>query len=249
MSLQISNLHISTDNKKIVRGLSLEIKPGEVHAVMGPNGSGKSTLANTIMGHPKYSVTEGKIVLDKKNTTSLSPDKRARAGLFLSMQYPPEIPGVSIANFLRLTAGAMRGVNQNPITFHKELNEQMKKLGIDPSFASRHINLGFSGGERKRLEILQLLVLNPTYAILDETDSGLDVDALKVVAEGINRFRSPKHGILLITHYNRILEYVVPDFVHIMNAGKIVKSGGKELAKEIEKDGYTVIARNAATAK
>ncbi|MSU75715.1 MAG: Fe-S cluster assembly ATPase SufC [Candidatus Magasanikbacteria bacterium] len=238
MTLQIKNIHISAQDKPIVHGLNLEIKPGEIHAIMGPNGSGKSTLANALMGHPKYTVTKGRIIIDKKDITALSADKRARAGLFLSMQYPPEIPGVSIANFLRLSAGAMRGTNQNPITFHKELNERMKELGIDPSFASRHINLGFSGGERKRLEILQLLILNPTYAILDETDSGLDVDALKVVADGINRFHSSKHGILLITHYNRILKYVVPDFVHIMSGGEIVKSGKKELAKEIEKSGY-----------
>ena len=243
MPLELKNLHISVDAKEIIHGVSLIVPPGEVHAIMGPNGSGKSTLANTLMGHPKYQITKGKIKLDTLDITNLAPDKRARAGLFLSMQYPPEIPGVSIANFLRLSAGAMRGQNQNPITFHKELNNQMKDLGIDPSFAGRHINLGFSGGERKRLEILQLLILNPTYAILDETDSGLDVDALKVVADGINRFRSKDHGILLITHYNRILEYVVPDVVHVMVAGKIAKSGGKELAKEIEKTGYSVISR------
>ena len=249
MSLILKNLHISAGDphsaqgsvgasKPIVRGLDLEIKPGEVHAIMGPNGSGKSTLANTLMGHPKYQITKGKIELDSLDLTNLTPDKRAKAGLFLSMQYPPEIPGVSISSFLRLSAGALRGKTENPITFHKELNERMKELGIDPSFASRHINLGFSGGERKRLEILQLLILNPTYALLDETDSGLDVDALKIVAKGINKFKSPKRGILLITHYNRILEYVIPDFVHVMVEGKIIKSGDAKLAKEIEKNGY-----------
>ena len=238
MSLKLKNLHISAADKPIVHGLDLEIKPGEVHAIMGPNGSGKSTLANTLMGHPKYKITNGTVKLNKLDITNLTPDKRAKAGLFLSMQYPPEIPGVSISSFLRLSAGALRGKTENPITFHKELTERMKELHIDPAFASRHINLGFSGGERKRLEILQLLILNPTYAILDETDSGLDVDALKIVAQGINRFKFPEHGILLITHYNRILEYVVPDFVHIMVAGKIVKSGRKNLAKEIEKNGY-----------
>ncbi len=241
MSLELKNLYVSASDKPIVHGLSLMLKKGQVHAIMGPNGSGKSTLANALMGHPKYQITKGKIKLDELDITNLTPDKRARAGLFLSMQYPPEIPGVSIANFLRLSAGALRGQNQNPIAFHKELNERMKELGIDPSFASRHINLGFSGGERKRLEILQLLILNPTYAILDETDSGLDVDALKVVAEGINRFRSNDHGILLITHYNRILEYVVPDVVHVMVGGRIVRSGRKELAKEIESEGYAKI--------
>ncbi len=238
MSLQIKNIHVSAGDKPIVHGFNLKVKPGEVHAIMGPNGSGKSTLANTLMGHPKYKITNGKIELNKLDITNISPDKRAKAGLFLSMQYPPEIPGVSISSFLRLSAGALRGKTENPITFHKELNERMKELGIDPSFAGRHINLGFSGGERKRLEILQLLILNPTYAILDETDSGLDVDALKIVAKGINTFRSPQHGILLITHYNRILEYVVPDFVHIMVGGKIVNSGKKELAEEIENAGY-----------
>lgn len=238
MSLQIKKLHVSVEKKDIVLGLSLEIKPGEVHAIMGPNGSGKSTLANALMGHPKYTVTAGSIVLDKKNITEESPDKRALKGLFLSMQYPPEIPGVTVANFLRLATKAKHGKNLNPLDFHKELTAAMKELHMDPAFATRYLNTGFSGGEKKRMEILQLLMLNPTYAVLDETDSGLDVDALKVVAEGINKFRSKKNGVLLITHYNRILEYVEPDFVHIMAKGNIVKSGGKELAHEVEKNGY-----------
>lgn len=238
MSLQIKNLHINVDNKEIVLGLNLTIKPGEVHAIMGPNGSGKSTLANTLMGHPNYTVTEGSIIVGKKNITTEKPDKRAKEGLFLSMQYPPEIPGVTVANFLRVATKAKTGKAVNPLDFHKALTAKMKELKMDPAFATRYLNTGFSGGEKKRMEILQLLMLNPTYAILDETDSGLDVDALKIVAEGINQFRSKEHGVLLITHYNRILEYVQPDFVHIMSKGKIVKSGGKELAHEVEKDGY-----------
>lgn len=238
MSLQLNNLHISVEDKKIVTGLSLEIKPGEVHAIMGPNGSGKSTLANAIMGHPKYSITEGTIILDNTDITNDKPDKKSLAGLFLSMQYPPEIPGVAVSNFLRLAVQAATGKKQNPVTFHKMLVEKTKELQMDPSFIIRHLNAGFSGGEKKRMEILQLLTLNPRYAILDETDSGLDVDALKIVAQGINRFHSDNHAILLITHYNRILEYVQPDFVHIMHQGKIIRSGGKELAHDIEKNGF-----------
>ncbi len=238
MSLELKNLHITVDGKEIVTGLSLNIKPGEVHAIMGPNGSGKSTLANAVMGHPKYTITKGKIVIDKKDMTADAPDKKARAGLFLSMQYPPEIPGVTLTSFLRLTTNSLSGTTAHPVKFHKELIEKMKELHMDPSFATRYLNTGFSGGEKKRAEILQLLILNPKYAILDETDSGLDVDALKVVSEGINKFANKDRGVLLITHYNRILEYVQPDFVHIMYKGNIIKSGGKELAKEIEKNGY-----------
>jgi len=238
MSLIIKNLHVTTAGKEIVKGLSLTLKPGEVQAIMGPNGSGKSTLANALMGHPKYQITKGKIILDDAEITNESADKRARAGLFLSMQYPPEIPGVTITSFLRVAVGAMLGESQNPITFHKKLLEKMKELHMDPEFAKRAVNTGFSGGEKKRAEILQLAMLNPRYAILDETDSGLDVDALKIVAEGINHFKTKDRGILLITHYNRILKYVVPDIVHVMVDGKIVKSGGKELAEEIEETGY-----------
>jgi Fe-S cluster assembly ATP-binding protein len=238
MSLEIKNLHVAIDKKEIVKGLSITLKKGEVHAIMGPNGSGKSTLANSLLGHPKYTVTNGNIIVDKKDVTKLLPQKRAQAGLFLSMQYPPEIPGVTIANFLRLTTNVRTGKNQNPFTFQQKLHEKMDELKMDKGFALRYVNTGFSGGEKKRAEILQLLMLDPTYAILDETDSGLDVDALRVVAAGINKFHTKNNGVLLITHYNRILEYVVPDVIHIMVAGKIVKSGGKELAHEIEKDGY-----------
>lgn len=236
--LEIRDLHISAGDKEIVHGVSLEIKKGEAHVIMGPNGSGKSTLANAMMGHPKYRITDGEIFLDGENITQTKVWEKAKKGLFLSMQYPPEIHGVSVTNFLRTATNAKTGVTQNPIQFHKTLLEKMQTLGIDSAFAGRAINVGFSGGEKKRLEILQLLVLNPIYAILDETDSGLDVDALKIVAEGINRFRSPEHGILLITHYNRILQYVQPDYVHIMKEGRIIESGGKELAQKIERDGY-----------
>ncbi len=238
MSLELKNIHISVGDKAIVTGLDIIIKPGEVHVIMGPNGSGKSTLANAVMGHPKYTITKGKIIVDKKDVTKESPDKKSKAGLFLSMQYPPEIPGVTVANFLRLATKSHTGKNINPVLFHKELVAKLAEFKMNPDFAKRYLNTGFSGGEKKRLEVVQLAMLNPKYALLDETDSGLDVDALRIVAEGINSFHTKKNGVLLITHYNRILEYVEPDFVHIMYNGKIIKSGGKELAKEIEKNGY-----------
>lgn len=238
MSLQIKNLQVSIGAKKIVAGVSLEITPGTVQVIMGPNGSGKSTLAMALAGHPKCAVTGGSILLDKKNITNLSPDKRARAGLFLSPQYPPSVPGVSVANFLRLSAGAMAGKPQNPQIFYQKLLTAMKKLKMPAEFAGRHVNAGFSGGEKKRLEILELAILEPKYAVLDEIDSGLDVDALKIVAEGINKFKGKDKGVLLITHYNRILRYIKPDVVNVMIAGKIIKTGGPDLAKEIERGGY-----------
>ena len=239
MSLKISELKISVENKEIIHGLSLEVNPGEVHVIMGPNGSGKSTLVNTLAGHPKYSVTEGTISVDNADITAAKPEDRAKAGLFLSPQYPPEIAGVSIANFLRLAVGARRGVNLNPLEFYKEIKETMKKLDIDESFAKRSLNSGFSGGEKKRAEILQLALLEPKYALLDETDSGLDVDALRIVGQGISNFQNSERGILLITHYARLLEYIKPTHVHIMRDGLIIKSGGPELAQEIEASGYT----------
>ena len=242
MSLTIAKISIKTAEKTIISNLSLTIKPGEIHAIMGPNGSGKSTLANALAGHPKYTVTSGSIVLNDQDITNLSPDTRAKAGLFLSMQYPPELAGVTVGHFLRLAVQAASGTPQNPLDFHRKLTETMSQLGIDPAFIKRSLGVGFSGGEKKRLEILQLVLLNPTYAVLDETDSGLDVDALRIVAEGINAFRSLEKGLLLITHYNRILEYIVPDVVHIMIKGEIAKSGGKELAEEIEKKGYQHIS-------
>lgn len=238
MSLEIKKLSVSVDDKPIVKNFTLSIKPGEIHAIMGPNGSGKSTLANTLLGHPKYTITAGQIVVDNQNVTALNPEKRSKAGLFLSMQHPPEIPGVTVANFLRLAVASKTGVTENPLDFHKRLLSTMATIKLASDFATRPINTGFSGGEKKKAEILQLMMLKPTYAILDETDSGLDVDALKTVAGGINKFHNKNNGVLLITHYNRILQYVVPDFVHIMINGKIIKSGQKKLAKEIEKDGY-----------
>lgn len=238
MSLKINNIHIGVEGSEIVRGIDLEIKPGEVHAIMGPNGSGKSTLANALMGHPKYTLSQGSIEINKEEIQNLSPDKRAKKGLFLSMQYAPEIPGVTVTNFLRLAVESMTGQKKNPLAFYAELKNKMQELKIDPEFAKRYLNVGFSGGEKKRLEVLQLLMLNPQYAVLDETDSGLDVDALKIVSEGINAFRKDTTGVLLITHYNRILQYVKPDFVHIMRDGKIIKSGGEELARQVEESGY-----------
>ncbi len=249
MSLKIHNLHVSVgksfdkaqDKKEILKGINLEIQPGEVHCIMGPNGSGKSTLANVLMGHPKYTVTSGEIILSGENITAAKVQDRAKKGLFLSQQYLPEVAGVTVSSFLRTAISAKTGEKQHPVKFHKKLLEIMASLGIDKDFAGRYLNVGFSGGEKKRLETLQLKMLDPQYAILDETDSGLDVDALKSVSEGINTFQDGSKGILLITHYNRILQYVVPDFVHIMIGGTLVKSGGKELAEEIEKNGYTNI--------
>jgi Fe-S cluster assembly ATP-binding protein len=238
MSLVIKNLSISIERKEIIKNLDLELKQGQVQVIMGPNGSGKSTLANALMGHPKYEITEGSIELDGTDITKLTPDKRAKLGLFLSQQYPPEINGVKLAHFLRLAKQAASGTQLDPLKFHAELVEKMEELHMEPEFLQRYLNTGFSGGEKKKTEILQLTILNPTYAILDETDSGLDIDALKIVAEGINQFKNKNKGILLVTHYQRILEYVVPDVVYIMMKGKMVTSGGKELAKKIEKKGY-----------
>lgn len=241
MSLHISNLTIEADKKEIVHGVSLVVNPGEVHVIMGPNGSGKSTLVNTLAGHPKYVVTSGTILIDETDITAAKPEDRAKAGLFLSPQYPPEIAGVTIANFLRLAANARRGINVNPLDFYKEIKTAMQSLGIDESFAKRSLNSGFSGGEKKRAEILQLALLEPTYALLDETDSGLDVDALKIVGQGIAQFQNPKRGILLITHYARLLEFIKPTHVHVMRAGQIIKSGGPELVQEIDSQGYATI--------
>jgi len=238
MSLEIQKVEVSRENVPVVHGVSLTINPGEVHVIMGPNGSGKSTLANALLGSPECATTAGSITLDGQELTTLPTHERAKAGLFLSPQYPPEIAGVSITNFLRLAYNAVAQTPLNAVAFYTLLREKMGELGIDPSFAQRSLNVGFSGGEKKRAEILQLAVLNPKYAILDETDSGLDVDSLKIVAQGINRFRSTEKGVLIITHYQRLLEYVTPDFVHIMKEGQIVKSGGAELAKQIESEGY-----------
>jgi Fe-S cluster assembly ATP-binding protein len=243
-TLEIRDLHVSVEEaagtqREILRGVDLDINAGETHAIMGPNGSGKSTLAYAIAGHPKYHVTQGSVTLDGQDVLSMSVDARARAGLFLAMQYPIEVPGVSVSNFLRTAVTAVRGEAPKLRDFMKNLRAAMADLSIDPAFAERNLNEGFSGGEKKRHEVLQLELLNPTIAVLDETDSGLDIDALKVVSEGINRFRAdPSHGVLLITHYPRLLRYVPPDYVHVFVAGRIVRQGGPELADELERDGY-----------
>jgi Fe-S cluster assembly ATP-binding protein len=243
-TLEIRDLHVSVldaagDSREILRGVDLAVPAGQTHAIMGPNGSGKSTLAYAIAGHPKYLVTQGSITLDGEDVLAMSVDARARAGLFLAMQYPVEVPGVSVSNFLRTAVTAVRGEAPKLRLFLKEMNEAMAALSIDPAFAQRNLNEGFSGGEKKRHEILQLELLAPKFAVLDETDSGLDIDALKVVSEGINRYRAqPGHGVLLITHYTRILRYITPDFVHVFIGGRIVEEGGAELADALEKDGY-----------
>ncbi len=241
--LEIKNLQVqvSTDEgpKDILRGVDLTVRAGETHALMGPNGSGKSTLAYAIAGHPKYEVVGGSVSLDGQDVLEMSVDERARAGLFLAMQYPVEVPGVSVSNFLRTAITAIRGEAPNLRNWIKEMKDSMSALQIDPTFAERSVNEGFSGGERKRTEILQMELIKPKLAVLDETDSGLDVDALRVVSEGINRVQaSGQTGILLITHFTRILNYVKPDFVHVFHNGRIVREGGPELATEIEENGY-----------
>src|ERR1700730_11305962 len=236
--LGIKDLHASIEGKEILRGVDLEIPQGEVHALMGPNGSGKSTLAYTVMGHPKYEVTSGEVHYRDRNILELAPDERAKLGLFLSFQYPTAIPGVTMHNFLRTATKALKGDELPPREFRKLVTDQLERLKMDPSFATRYVNDGFSGGEKKRAEILQLGVLRPQIAILDETDSGLDIDALRTVAEGVEALRGPGLGVLLITHYQRILNYITPDFVHVMYQGRIIKSGGPDLALEIEGKGY-----------
>ena len=238
--LSIQNLHVSIGTKEIIRGLSLDIPKGEVHAVMGPNGSGKSTLSKAIGGHPDYAVTSGSVLLDGVDILGLGPDERARRGLFLAFQYPMEIPGVSNANFLRasLNARLPQGEEIEATDFYARLYAEMDKLEMPRTFTARSVNEGFSGGEKKRNEILQMVMLAPKYAILDETDSGLDIDALRIVSAGVNALRGPNLGVLLITHYQRLLDYIVPDAVHVMAAGRIVRSGGKELALELEEKGY-----------
>jgi Fe-S cluster assembly ATP-binding protein len=241
--LEIKNLHVSVDTdqgtKEILKGVDLTIRSGEIHAVMGPNGSGKSTLAYSIAGHPKYQVTQGEILLDGENVLEMSVDERARAGLFLAMQYPVEIPGVSVSNFLRTAKTAITGEAPALRTWIKEVRESMDNLKMDPTFSERNVNEGFSGGEKKRHEILQMELLKPRFAVLDETDSGLDVDALKIVSEGVNRAHAANDlGVLLITHYTRILKYIKPDFVHVFVDGKVAEQGGAELADRLEAEGY-----------
>ena len=247
-TLKIENLSASIEDKEILRNLSLTIPKGEVHAIMGPNGSGKSTLAKVLSGHPDYEVTSGSVSLDDEEILGLEPDEISRLGLFLAFQYPMEVPGVSIANFIRAARNARlaEGEKVKAVDFYKELYEKMDDLGMDRKFTSRSLNDGFSGGEKKRCEILQMSMLDPKYCILDETDSGLDIDALRVVSEGVNRMRNPDRGILVITHYQRLLEYIVPDYVHVMSEGKIIRTAGKELALELEERGYDWIKQEAA---
>ncbi len=244
----IENLHVSVEGKEILKGVDLVIKRGEVHALMGPNGSGKSTLANAVMGHPRYQVTQGHVLFRGEEIVGMLPDKRARLGLFLAFQYPIGIPGVVMGNFLRSALKARRGEDVPVREFRKLLDETLNLLKMDPAFARRYVNEGFSGGEKKRAEVLQLAMLKPEMAVLDETDSGLDIDALKTVAEGINTLRGPELGVLLITHYQRILNYVQPDVVHVLYDGRIVKTGGPELAHELEKQGYDWIIKEFAPA-
>jgi Fe-S cluster assembly ATP-binding protein len=249
--LEIKNLHVSIGDKEIVKGLSLTIKGGEVHAIMGPNGTGKSTLSKAIAGHPDYTITSGEVLLDGVSILEKEADERARAGIFLAFQYPSEIPGVSIANFLRaaLQARLADGEEIDASGYYKRLYTKMDLLKIDRKFTSRAVNDGFSGGEKKRCEILQMAMLEPKFALMDETDSGLDIDALRIVADGVNTMRSPNLGVLLITHYQRLLDYIVPDYVHVMYDGRIVKSGDKNLAHELEAKGYDWIKKELATAQ
>lgn len=238
--LSINNLKVSVEGKQILSGINLEVNGGEVHAIMGPNGTGKSTLASALMGHPKYEVTDGQVLLDGQDLLEMEVDERARAGLFLAMQYPSEISGVTNADFLRSSINARRGEGNeiSLMRFIRELDKKMELLEIDESFSTRYLNEGFSGGEKKRNEILQMMMLKPRIAILDEVDSGLDIDALKVVAKGVNQMLSPELGVLVITHYQRLLNYIKPHFVHVIMQGRIVKSGGPELAEQLEAEGY-----------
>ncbi|EPN4970637.1 Fe-S cluster assembly ATPase SufC [Staphylococcus pseudintermedius] len=239
-TLEIKDLHVSIDDKEILKGVNLTINTGEIHAIMGPNGTGKSTLSSAIMGHPSYEVTQGEVLLDGVNVLELEVDERAKAGLFLAMQYPSEITGVTNADFMRSAINAQReeGNEINLMQFIKKLDKQMDFLDMDKDMAQRYLNEGFSGGEKKRNEILQLMMLQPKFAILDEIDSGLDIDALKVVSKGINEMRGEEFGSLIITHYQRLLNYITPDHVHVMYNGIVVKLGGAELAKRLEEEGY-----------
>ncbi|MBQ5153132.1 Fe-S cluster assembly ATPase SufC [Macrococcoides caseolyticum] len=238
--LEIKDLHVEIEGKEILKGVNLTIKQNEIHAIMGPNGTGKSTLSAAIMGHPKYTVTQGEVLLDGENVLEMEVDERAQAGLFLAMQYPSEISGVTNADFLRSAINAKReeGKEINLMQFIKKLDKNMEFLEMDLDMAQRYLNEGFSGGEKKRNEILQLMMLEPKFAILDEIDSGLDIDALKVVSKGINEMRGENFGCLIITHYQRLLNYITPDHVHVMMQGRVVKSGGEELAQRLEKEGY-----------
>ncbi|HCT4646678.1 TPA: Fe-S cluster assembly ATPase SufC [Staphylococcus aureus] len=250
-TLEIKDLHVSIEDKEILNGVNLTINTDEIHAIMGPNGTGKSTLSSAIMGHPSYEVTKGEVLLDGVNILELEVDERAKAGLFLAMQYPSEITGVTNADFMRSAINAKREEGQeiNLMQFIKKLDKNMDFLDIDKDMAQRYLNEGFSGGEKKRNEILQLMMLEPKFAILDEIDSGLDIDALKVVSKGINQMRGENFGALMITHYQRLLNYITPDKVHVMYAGKVVKSGGPELAKRLEEEGYEWVKEEFGSAE
>jgi Fe-S cluster assembly ATP-binding protein len=251
--LEIKNLHAGIDGKEILKGLNLSVRTGEVHAIMGPNGSGKSTLANVLAGRPRYEVTNGQVLYEGKDLLSMKTEERAREGVFLAMQYPVEIPGVNNTYFLKAALNSVRkhhGLEElDAMEFLQLAREKMKLVEIDESFINRGVNEGFSGGEKKRNEIFQMAVLDPKLAILDETDSGLDIDALRIVANGVNMLRSEKHAVIVITHYQRLLRYLIPDYVHVLSGGQIVKSGGKELAEELEQKGYDWIETEAAAAR
>lgn len=243
--LKINNLHVSVEDKEILKGLDLEVGAGQIHALMGPNGSGKSTLANAIMGHPSFEVSDGEILFDGENVTEASPDERSRAGLFMAFQYPIAVPGVTVAKYLRMIVNAhreARGEREIKLKdFARTTKQAMELMGVPTDFNSRYLNEGFSGGEKKRMEMLQMALLKPRMAVLDETDSGLDIDALKVVAEGVNSLRGPERAMLVITHYQRLLDYIVPDVVHVLIDGQIVRTGDKDLAKQLEKEGYAEV--------
>jgi Fe-S cluster assembly ATP-binding protein len=246
--LDVQNLHVNAGDKEILKGVNLTVRKGEIHALMGPNGSGKSTLSNAIMGHPKYQITSGKVLYKGTDITEMATDEKARLGIFLAFQYPMAIPGVTVTNFLRAILKAKKGEEIPAREFRAQMNEAMKELSMDPAFAKRYVNDGFSGGEKKRCEMLQMAMLKPELGILDETDSGLDIDALKVVCEGINRVFNPGMGMLIITHYQRMLNYVKPHFVHVFVAGRVVESGGSELVQILESEGYDrFIKKSAAT--
>src|SRR5580765_4637983 len=237
-TLQVKGLRAAVVDREILRGIDLTVQQGQIHALMGPNGSGKSTLSNVIMGRPGYRILEGSVVFNGEDITTLTPDQRAQRGLFLAMQYPTEIPGVSVVNFLRRAYNSIKGQHISALEFRKHMKTQMERLGVEDSMVQRYVNQGFSGGEKKRNEVLQLAVLEPAIALLDETDSGLDIDSLKLVAESVNDLAGPELGVLIITHYQRMLNYITPGFVHVMMQGQIVKSGGPELAHELEDKGY-----------